>query len=82
MILPGKHLKQDRALITIGGEILSILDEPMKVSGIWEKLRALRAGQINASALPFDWFVLALSLLFAIEAVDLSDDTVIPRGRP
>ena len=47
MILPGKHLKQDRALITIGGEILSILDEPMKVSGIWEKLCALRVGRLE-----------------------------------
>jgi hypothetical protein len=34
MILPGKHIKQDRALIAIGGDILSVLDARMNVSEI------------------------------------------------
>ena len=79
MILPGKHLREDRALISIGGEILSILGGPRKVSDVWEEVRALRAAKTGSSQLPFDWFVLAMSLLFALKAIDFVDGSLVPR---
>ena len=69
MILPGKHLNQNRALVGVGAEILAQLDEPRSVSELWERVRATRAGRPDASALTFDWFVLALTFLNAIFAV-------------
>jgi hypothetical protein len=42
MILPGKHLRQDRALLTVGAEILIHLDEPRTVSELWERVRQAR----------------------------------------
>lgn len=78
MILPGKHIKQDRALIAVGGDILSVLDEPMTVSVIWKKVQLLRSTREDASPLPFDWFILALTLLYAISAINHHGDRIQP----
>jgi len=55
MILPGKHLNFDRALLTIGSEILAVMGETSTVSELWECVRALRSRRESASPLPFDW---------------------------
>ena len=89
MILPTKHLREDQALIAVGAELLSLLDEPKTVSRLWEELRRAR-GEAEASTatptdrtarspqirearcnVPFDWFILALDLLYLLGAVDL-----------
>ena len=80
MILPGKHLKADRALLTVGGEILTVMDKSASVSTVWERVRRLGSKREGASPLPFDWFILALSLLYAMGAIDLRDDMLIRRS--
>lgn len=80
MILPGKHLGPDRALLSVGGDILSVLTEPAPVSEVWERVLAERSRRSGASPLPFDWFVLAMSLLYAIKAVDLVDGCLVRAG--
>jgi hypothetical protein len=80
MILPGKHLRQDRALLGIGGEILACLDEGRTVSELWECVRAARRAAVPSAPLSFDWFVLSLSFLYTVSAVDLSDGVVSQRG--
>ncbi|MER8674589.1 ABC-three component system middle component 6 [Mesorhizobium sp. M0037] len=80
MILPGKNLQPDRALLTIGGDILAVLGQQSSVSGVWEAVQARRSKRANASPLPFDWFVLALSLLYAIQAIELHDDLLTKRS--
>lgn len=80
MILPGKHLKPDRALLSIGGDILAVMGAEATVSSLWDDVRALRAERESASPLPFDWFLLALSLLFAIRAIDL-DGEILTRAQ-
>ena len=82
MILPGKHIRQDRALISVGGDILSVLDSPMSVSEVWTKVQTVRATREESSPLPFDWFILALTLLYAISAIALQNEFIVPgRGR-
>jgi hypothetical protein len=82
MILPGKHIKQDRALIAVGGDILSVLDAPMSVSAVWKRVQVVRATREGASPLPFDWFILALTLLYAISAINHDGDRISPaRGQ-
>jgi hypothetical protein len=76
MILPGKHLREERALLTIGAEILGHLDEPRTVSELWERVRMPRTGSTALAPLPFDWFVLALNLLYAMAALELSGGVV------
>jgi len=76
MILPGKHLRQDRALLGVGGEILACLNEDRTVSELWECVRASRAKAAFAAPLSFDWFVLSLSFLYTVAAVDLANGVV------
>lgn len=76
MILPGKHLRQDRALLGIGAEILARLDEPRTVSELWEAVRQQYDQTLAASPLSFDWFVLSLGFLFTISAVDFENGVV------
>jgi hypothetical protein len=73
MILPTKHLPPDRALLGIGAEILVQLKEPRSVSELWEAIKEVRCMTTTAAPLSFDWFVLALNLLYAISAIDQSN---------
>ncbi|MER6717656.1 MULTISPECIES: ABC-three component system middle component 6 [Streptomyces] len=69
MILPTKGIPADRALLTIGAQIIKELDEPSTVSGLWHLVRSGRAQTEWSTPLTFDWFVLALDLLFAVGAI-------------
>lgn len=69
MILPTKHVRPDRALIGLGGELLNLLREPMTVSRLWNELRARRSVGSPNAPIDYDWFVLALDFLFMVGAV-------------
>jgi hypothetical protein len=75
MILPGKHLRQDRALLSVGAEILAELDEARTVSELWERIRSAH-GDTATARISFDWFVLSLSLLYAVSAVELANGII------
>lgn len=77
MILPSKHLPEDRALITVGSRILLQLESPRSVSEVWEQLRAPSPSEEEHGNLTFDWFTLAISFLFAIRAIEMLDDGLI-----
>ena len=79
MTLPGKHLRQDRALLGVGAEILACLDEARTVSELWECVRVSRRSNPTATPLSFDWFVLSLSFLFSISAVDYEGGVIAAR---
>lgn len=78
MILPSKHMQPDRALVAVGADILAVLAGPARVSEIWDRVRALRESRINQSPITFDWFSLAMSLLYAMKAVDADGDLIVP----
>ena len=69
MILPTKHLPTDRALLTLGARILEHLSEPRTVSALWDGVRLGRDIRRGRAPLAYDWFVLALDLLFMIGAI-------------
>lgn len=77
MILPGKHISADRSLVVVGGDILAVLGGSATVSEVWEAVRAARASRPRATPLTYDWFVLALTFLFAISAVRLEGDRIV-----
>ncbi|MGY4510239.1 ABC-three component system middle component 6 [Bradyrhizobium sp. USDA 3650] len=77
MILPGKHISADRSLVVVGGDILAVLGRPSTVSEIWDAVRAARAARERATPLAYDWFVLALTFLFAIAAIRVEGDKII-----
>jgi hypothetical protein len=71
MILPTKGLAVDRALLSVGGEVLRRLDRPKTVSRLWEQIRMRQSSLLEA--IPYDWFLLSLDLLFMFGAVELED---------
>jgi hypothetical protein len=79
VILPTKYLPHDRALLSVGAEILAQLKEPRTVSELWERVREDRNSIITASPISFDWFVLALNLLYAVTAIEYRNG-VLRRG--
>ncbi len=70
MILPSKHLSQDKALLTIGAKVLHRLDRPKTVSSVWEEVRGGGAKN-RLPSLSYDWFVLSISLLYSLGAIEL-----------
>ncbi len=81
MILPTKHLTQDRALLTVGARILPSLEHPMTVSALWEQLSRDSAPSAPQTSLRYDSFVLALDLLFLMGTIQLSDG-LLNRAKP
>ena len=81
MILPTKHLAQDRALLTVGARILPALEHPITVSALWEQLSRDSTSPTTPNSLRYDAFVLALDLLFLMGTIQLSDG-LLKRAKP
>ena len=83
MILPSKHLPQERALLTVGGQLLAFLAHPKTVSALWEDLSKQDASQplTRTKKISYDWFLLALDLLYALGAIEL-DGGLVKRSKP
>jgi hypothetical protein len=82
VILPSKHLSQERALLTVGGRVLLLLSQPKTVSALWGELNSLTETPRYATPpLSYDVFVLALDLLYSIGAVEM-EDGLLARKRP
>jgi len=81
MILPSKHLTQDRALLTVGGRVLTFLSQAKTVSALWEELNKYE--ELVSPGMPrritYDWFLLALDLLYALGAIELHSGLVARR---
>lgn len=73
MILPTKGISSNQALLAIGALILRDLDEPKTISRLWADLRQVKEGPPD---LTFDWFVLALDLLYLMGTLEYSDGRV------
>lgn len=81
MILPSKHLPQDRALLTVGGHVLMCLTHPKTVSALWEELNRNDEGlaAIRPRRITYDWFLLALDLLYTLGTIELESGLVARR---
>ena len=76
MILPAKHLSPERSLSGIGAVIIQQLPQPQSVSETW--VRVTRA--YGENHVTFDWFVLALSWLYAVGAIEYADGLLARRS--
>ena len=82
MILPSKHLPQDRALLTVGSRVLAQLQGPRTVSALWEEFTHSDSDDVGRLfPLSYDSFVLCLDLLYSMNAIELQDG-IISRRRP
>jgi hypothetical protein len=82
MILPTKGISPDRALLSVGGEVLDLLTESTTVSRLWHDLLQRRMHRDQRAPVTYDWFVLALDFLFTIGAIELDERTLIRRVEP
>ena len=81
MILPSKHLQQDRALLTVGAHVLTYLVRPKTVSALWEELNKHETGVATMPRkITYDWFLLALALLYAMGTIELESGLVARRA--
>ena len=71
MILPTKGLALDRALLSVGAEVLRRLDRPKTVSRLWDQVRNRQSSLLES--VPYEWFLLSLDLLYLCGAVDFED---------
>jgi len=67
MILPSKHIPISRCLLNSGAAILKELRTPNTISSLWEKAHDIP--EIST----FEKFILTLSLLYSLEAIELLD---------
>lgn len=74
MILPTKGITSEKALLSIGALILDDLDESKTVSRLWSDLRKIEDG---SPGLTFDWFVLALDLLYIVGTIEYDDGLIV-----
>lgn len=74
MILPTKGISFERALVTLGGQVLEVLDRPRSVSSAFDALNVHRQRLDLKEPVSFDWFSLVLVLLYALNAIDREAD--------
>ena len=79
MILPSKHLAPGRDLLTAGAALLEQIEEPLTVSELWARVQ--KDPRLERLRLAFDWFLLTLTFLYAVQAIDY-DRGVIARASP
>ncbi|MBN9643673.1 ABC-three component system middle component 6 [Corynebacterium mendelii] len=72
MLLPDKDINPDRALLTVGAGILSLLETPATVCELWERYSTYSDESDGDATITFDWFALALSMLFALGVVSFT----------
>jgi len=77
MILPTKRINENRALLPIGAEILKRLTEPKTISRLWDELKKERVSRQTPSSLTYDWFILALDLLYILDTVELDKGRIV-----
>jgi hypothetical protein len=71
MILPTKRLGVERAMLTVGAEILELLTEPKTISRLWDELGRAKSERSSIRVVNYDWFVLTLDLLYMLGALEM-----------
>lgn len=81
MILPTKHLRSEASLIYVGGIIQNIVaSNSLTVDQLWHSTKREYIKHAKDSDITYDWFVLALSLLYTINAISISDGRIVGVG--
>lgn len=76
MILPTKRLNTSRSLLFIGAELLELLKKPKSVNHLWNLYSSKRNSNKEMGTVTFEWFNLALDLLFVLNLVEVKNSQV------
>lgn len=80
MILPSKHMSTEGALVGLGADVLMCLDDAKTVSVLFQSVQNARESTDKAR-IHFDWFLLALDFLFALDAIRLESDLIRTKNK-
>ncbi len=69
VLLPNKYIHEERTIIKAGGRLISLLEDPMTVTQVWEKYKIIQ-DKSQLPQVPFDLFILTLDFLYAIGAIE------------
>ncbi len=81
MIAPTKGIAPDRALLAVGAQVIMQLRTPLTVSQAWARLRTWRVEHGHPSPISFEWFVLALDMLYALGVIEFERELLVVRRR-
>lgn len=80
MIQPTKGISVDRALLTVGAQVLQQLDTPATVTAAWHSLKDWRRRASYPSNMPYSWFVLSLDVLYALDVLSYENGLLVKRS--
>ena len=80
MLLPTKGISAERALLTVGSQILEALSGPSTVSSLWDRFSREHQPPRGAERVTFDWFSTALATLHAMGLVEWSQSGYLRRS--
>lgn len=73
MILPTKHIPTSHSLLGVGAKVLTAIERPKTLVALWDQLRE------QPEVGTFARLVLALDLLYTMNAIDLVDGLITRR---
>jgi hypothetical protein len=71
MIMPNKYIREDEALIGIGGILLKKLSSEKSLSELWDSSKKL------SNIGTYERFILALDMLFILNLICLQDNKIM-----
>lgn len=81
MILPTKGISPQRALLSVGSQVLEVLQRSsLTITQTWARLLELRERQGTRAPLTFEWFVFSLDVLFALDLIQVEGDLLTARA--
>ena len=80
MILPTKHLNEERSILRIGAEILLLLGNEVTISRLWSDFQKFRLEKLEVKPVTYDWFILALDLLFMLGVIEFGKGKITRRN--
>lgn len=80
MIQPTKGISAERALLTVGAQVIQQLDQPTTVSAVWHSFKESRRKAGYQANISYWWFVLALDMLHALDVLDYQDGLLVKRS--
>jgi len=81
MILPTKRISTNRSLLFVGAEILKSIRNGKTISSLWEDFKKTRELSGNSIKVSYDWFVLALDILYITNLIDMKEGKIMRREK-
>jgi hypothetical protein len=75
MILPTKHISASQSYLGMGAVVLTQMEKPLTLTRLWERVRE------TASTTNYENLLLALSLLYSIDAIEFTDGFLKRKAR-